>query len=84
MVTGEISSIYKKNGRVRKVHNLILLPGLEAAETLAHEPRGEADDKCADGGEKCKQQWENLLSFSVHHGASSSGSEDISTRMISL
>ena len=36
VVTGEISSIYKKNGRVRKVHNLILLPGLEAAETLAH------------------------------------------------
>lgn len=35
VVTGEISSIYKKNGRVRKVHNLILLPGLEEAETLA-------------------------------------------------
>ena len=26
IVSGEISSIYKKNGRVRKVHNLILLP----------------------------------------------------------
>ncbi len=35
ILTGEISSIYKKNGRVRKVHNLILLPSLEAAETLA-------------------------------------------------
>ncbi len=35
IVTGEISSIYKKNGRVRKVHNLILLPGLEAAEKLS-------------------------------------------------
>lgn len=35
MVTGEISSIYKKNGRVRKVHNLILLPGLEHAESLS-------------------------------------------------
>ncbi|PWL72279.1 MAG: hypothetical protein DBY25_03060 [Clostridiales bacterium] len=35
VVTGEISSIYKKNGRVRKVHNLILLPGLEEAEQLA-------------------------------------------------
>ena len=33
--SGEISSIYKKNGRVRKVHNLILLPGLEDAERLA-------------------------------------------------
>jgi uncharacterized protein (TIGR00375 family) len=36
IVSGEISSIYKKNGKVRKVHNLILLPGLEAAEALAH------------------------------------------------
>ncbi len=36
MVSGEISSIYKKNGRVRKIHNVILLPSLEAAEQLAH------------------------------------------------
>ena len=36
LVTGEISSIYKKNGKVRKVHNLILLPNLEAAEDLSH------------------------------------------------
>lgn len=35
IVSGEISSIYKKNGRVRKVHNVILLPGLEAAEVLS-------------------------------------------------
>ena len=35
VVTGEISSIYKKGGRVRKVHSLILLPGLEAAEEIA-------------------------------------------------
>lgn len=35
VVSGEISSIYKKNGRVRKVHNLILLPGLFEAELLS-------------------------------------------------
>lgn len=35
VVTGEISSIYKKNGRVRKVHSLIILPGLEAAERIS-------------------------------------------------
>ena len=35
VVSGEISSIYKKNGRVRKVHNVILLPGLEEADLLA-------------------------------------------------
>ena len=35
LITGEISSIYKKNGKVRKVHSLILLPSLEAAEALS-------------------------------------------------
>lgn len=35
VVTGEISSIYKKMDKVRKVHSLILLPGLEAAETIS-------------------------------------------------
>ena len=34
-VSGEISSIYKKNGRVRKVHSLILLPSLEDAEKVS-------------------------------------------------
>ena len=35
VLSAEISSIYKKNGRVRKVHNVILLPSLEAAEELS-------------------------------------------------
>ena len=35
VLSAEISSIYKKNGRVRKVHNCILMPSLEAAETLS-------------------------------------------------
>ena len=35
MITGEISSIYKRDGRTRKVHNLILLPSLEAADELS-------------------------------------------------
>ena len=35
VVSGEISSIYKKNGKTRKVHNVILLPGLDAAEKLS-------------------------------------------------
>lgn len=35
VVSGEISSIYKKNGKTRKVHSLILLPGLWEAELLA-------------------------------------------------
>ena len=35
VVSGEISCIYKQDGKVRKVHNLILLPSLDAAERLA-------------------------------------------------
>lgn len=37
MISGEISTIYKKNGRTRKVHSLILLPGLEEADLLSGE-----------------------------------------------
>ena len=35
IITGEISSIYKRDGKTRKVHNLILLPSLEAADELS-------------------------------------------------
>ena len=49
VVTGEISSIYKKNGKTRKVHNLILLPGLEAAERLSRSWRRSANIHRTDG-----------------------------------
>ena len=35
VISGEISCIYKRYGKTRKVHNLILLPSLEAAERLS-------------------------------------------------
>lgn len=35
VVTGEISTIYKKDGKTRKVHHLIILPSLEAADEIA-------------------------------------------------
>jgi len=35
LLTSEISSIYKKNGKTRKVHNLILLPDFESADALS-------------------------------------------------
>ncbi|WP_367924676.1 UvrD-helicase domain-containing protein [uncultured Ruthenibacterium sp.] len=35
VVTGEISCIYKRHGKTRKVHNVIILPDLEAAELLS-------------------------------------------------
>ena len=34
MLTVEISNIYKRLGRVRKVHNIILAPGFEAAKNI--------------------------------------------------
>ena len=34
MLTGEISSIYKRDGRVRKIHSLILVPDLETARKV--------------------------------------------------
>jgi DNA helicase II / ATP-dependent DNA helicase PcrA len=35
VVTGEVSAIYRKGGRVRKVHLLLILPSLEAAARLS-------------------------------------------------
>ena len=35
VVTGEISCIYKRGGKTRKVHNVFLLPSLEAADEVA-------------------------------------------------
>ncbi|MBQ2770343.1 MAG: UvrD-helicase domain-containing protein [Clostridia bacterium] len=35
VITGEISCIYKRAGKTRKVHNLIILPDLAAAEALS-------------------------------------------------
>jgi len=35
LVTGEISSIYKRDGKVRKVHSVVLLPSLDAASRLS-------------------------------------------------
>ena len=34
VLTGEVSSIYKKNGKVRKVHSLVFMPGFEAVRNL--------------------------------------------------
>lgn len=35
LLQGEISSIYKRGGKVRKVHNLVFLPTLEAADAFS-------------------------------------------------
>jgi DNA helicase-2/ATP-dependent DNA helicase PcrA len=48
MITGEVSTIYKKDGRVRKVHLLLLLPDLEAAQKLS-ERLGRLGNVASDG-----------------------------------
>ena len=36
ILSGEISTIYKRDGKTRKVHHVFLLPSLQAAEEVAH------------------------------------------------
>ncbi|HHP51515.1 MAG TPA: hypothetical protein ENM97_07135 [Moorella mulderi] len=49
IVTGELSTIYKKGGRVRKVHHLIILPSLEKAEELSRRLEERGGNLQADG-----------------------------------
>nr|MDD6336137.1 UvrD-helicase domain-containing protein [bacterium] len=49
VISGEISSIYKKNGKTRKIHNLILLPSLEAAEKISRKLEGLGANLHSDG-----------------------------------
>jgi len=48
MLQGEISSIYKRGGKVRKVHNLVFMPSLEAAEVFCQK-LGKVGNLHADG-----------------------------------
>lgn len=48
LITGEVSAIYKKGGRVRKVHLVLVLPGLEPAERLSQR-LGRLGNVSADG-----------------------------------
>lgn len=48
MLQGEISSIYKRGGKVRKVHNLVFMPTLEAARKFSKR-LGEIGNITSDG-----------------------------------
>ncbi|MBQ2699869.1 MAG: UvrD-helicase domain-containing protein [Clostridia bacterium] len=48
-ITGEISTIYKKNGKTRKVHHVILLPSLEDAEHFSQRLEGHGANLHSDG-----------------------------------
>lgn len=60
VVTGEISSIYKRDGKTRKVHNLLLLPSLEKGEELS-ERLSQVGNLNADGRPILKLDSEDLL-----------------------
>lgn len=64
VVSGEISSIYKKNGKVHKVHNLIILPGLEAATALSHR-LGTAGSLHSDGRPTLSLNCRDLLEITL-------------------
>ena len=49
VISGEISSIYKDKGKVRKVHNLICLPDFESAEKLSQSLEGLGCNLHSDG-----------------------------------
>lgn len=60
VISGEISSIYKKNGKTRKIHNLVILPGLEEAEKLSKRLE-KIGNICADGRPILKLDSRDLL-----------------------
>lgn len=60
VVTGEISSIYKRDGKTRKVHNLLLLPSLEKGEELSGR-LSQVGNLNADGRPILKLDSEDLL-----------------------
>ena len=65
VVTGEISSIYKKAEKTRKVHSLLVLPGLTEAENLSNKLEALGGNLHSDGrpilGMDCKNLLELLL-----------------------
>jgi uncharacterized protein (TIGR00375 family) len=49
IISGEISSIYKHNGQVRKIHSVILLPSLEASAAISQRLTSLGCNLAADG-----------------------------------
>jgi len=49
LLTAEISTIYKKAGKVRKVHNVLLVPGFEEAEKINKRLVGLGGNLTSDG-----------------------------------
>jgi DNA helicase-2/ATP-dependent DNA helicase PcrA len=69
VLAGEISHIFKKDGAVRKVHNLIVLPSLDCADRVAERLIRLGYNLASDGrpilGMPCRDFLELLLSADV-------------------
>lgn len=66
MLTGEISSIYKKNGRVRKVHNLLFAPDWGVVEKLQRELTERKGNITSDGRPILGLDSRDLLELALH------------------
>ncbi|MCL1916353.1 MAG: UvrD-helicase domain-containing protein [Desulfovibrionaceae bacterium] len=64
MLQTEVSSIYKRDGRVRKVHNLVYMPSLEAVEHF-NRKLGQAGNLEADGRPILGLDARNLLELAL-------------------
>lgn len=64
VVSGEISSVYKKEGRSRKVHSLVLLPDLEAAERIA-DRLALIGNLCSDGRPTLRLDCRDLIELTL-------------------
>ncbi|MDO5142842.1 MAG: endonuclease Q family protein [Eubacteriales bacterium] len=62
VVTGEVDTVYRRDGRSRRVHHLLVLPDLDAADALAARlaPYG---DLCADGRPTLRLDSRDLLAL---------------------
>lgn len=49
VLSAEISSIYKKNGKVRKIHNILLSPSFEIAQKVQHKLQQQQFNITSDG-----------------------------------
>lgn len=65
LLTTEISNIYKKGGRVRKVHNVLLFPDFESAERLQQKLRLLGFNLTSDGRPILGLDSRNLLELAL-------------------
>jgi len=66
VLTAEVSSIYKKNGKVRKVHNVIFAPDFETVEKIQHALTRIGGNITSDGRPILGLDSRDLLDIALH------------------